>query len=578
MKKILLSNLFLFTIFAFAIGQTIVGTEPENKNVVLEEFTGINCGYCPLGHATGQDLLDAHPDDVVLVNIHVGGYAVPSGTQPDFRTEWGSAIDAQANVGGYPAGTVNRHIFPGWGMAGGTAMSRTYWTSASNQILAAPSYLNVGAEATIIASTRQLVVNVEVYYTGDSPVSSNFLNVAIMQSNIIGYQSDYTSGSTNTYNHKHMLRDFLTGQWGEEITETTEGSLYTTSLYYEIPEDYNDIECVLEDLEIAAYVSENHHEIISGNYASINFVEALELDANIADFNVPQTNCGDEMTATVTIQNNGTNNLTSLDLEYSVNDGEAQTYSWTGELAQNESEVVELPSFGIDANQSNTFYLEALNPNNEEDELPANNSFDVGFEKTAYLPQNCQLALSTDDHPEETTWDIKNSAGDIIASGGPYESSSLYLEPFEWSGNDCYTFTIYDAGGDGIDNGFYKITNSSLQIIWEGNNDFNYETSAEFAFDELMAIETASLSEEFTVYPNPVSETAKIDFTLLQQSTVELGIYDLLGKRVIQIYNGIAPLGHQQYNFDTQDLDQGVYFVKLTIDGQEQVQKIQVSK
>ena len=51
MKKIVLSFLGLFA--AFAVGaQTpqFVSTEAANKNVVLEEFTGINCGFCPDGH------------------------------------------------------------------------------------------------------------------------------------------------------------------------------------------------------------------------------------------------------------------------------------------------------------------------------------------------------------------------------------------------------------------------------------------------------------------------------------------------------------------------------------------------
>jgi hypothetical protein len=256
MKKFLLSIFLLTAFVAASFGQTIVGTDPENKNVVLEEFTGLNCGFCPDGHVIAQSIYDNNPDDVVLVNVHVGAFATPSGSQPDYRTPWGGALDGQADVAGYPAGTVNRHLFPGWSQNSGTAMSRGQWTAASNIVLSEPSYLNVGAQATIITSTRQLVVDVEVYYTDDSPVNSNFLTVAIMQSNIFGYQA---SGGSN-YNHKHMLRHFMTGQWGLEITETTAGSLYSTSLYYEIPEDFNDIECVLEDLEIAAYVAESHQE------------------------------------------------------------------------------------------------------------------------------------------------------------------------------------------------------------------------------------------------------------------------------------------------------------------------------
>ena len=49
MKKILLSVFVLGALLSSA--QTNVSTTPENKNVVLEEFTGISCPYCPDGHA-----------------------------------------------------------------------------------------------------------------------------------------------------------------------------------------------------------------------------------------------------------------------------------------------------------------------------------------------------------------------------------------------------------------------------------------------------------------------------------------------------------------------------------------------
>ena len=188
MKKFTFLLIGALIMVSGAMAQNIVGTDPENKNVVLEEFTGIYCGFCPQGHAIAQGIQNANPDDVVLINIHAGSFANPSGNDPDYRTPWGAAIDAQADVAGYPAGTVNRHYWPGWSQGGGTAMSRGNWTAASNQILAQPSYLNVGLEATIVTSTRQLVVEVEVYYTDDSPESTNKLNVAITLPSDTGFK------------------------------------------------------------------------------------------------------------------------------------------------------------------------------------------------------------------------------------------------------------------------------------------------------------------------------------------------------------------------------------------------------
>ena len=71
-----MKNLILLLLLPFSI-LAQVNTSPQNKKVLLEEFTGIHCGYCPDGHLLAQNLHDAYPDDVFLINIHTGGYASP---------------------------------------------------------------------------------------------------------------------------------------------------------------------------------------------------------------------------------------------------------------------------------------------------------------------------------------------------------------------------------------------------------------------------------------------------------------------------------------------------------------------
>lgn len=238
--------------------QTLVVTTPQAKNVVLEEFTGIHCGYCPDGHARAQALSDANPGRVVLVNVHAGGYAVPQAGEPDFRTIYGEALDSQAQVSGYPAGTVNRHIFNDID-ASKTSMSRGSWAYAASQVFPLQSPVNVGFESTFDSATRELTVNVEVYYTKDSPKSTNYLNVVFLENHVIGYQSDYGNGTTNTYDHKHILREMITGQWGDQISTTTKGSLVSKTYKYTVPVDF-----VIENCDVAVYLAESHQEIYTG--------------------------------------------------------------------------------------------------------------------------------------------------------------------------------------------------------------------------------------------------------------------------------------------------------------------------
>jgi len=282
MKKILLS---LFTLSCFVLNaQTFVSTTPENKNVILEEFTGISCGYCPDGHRIGQDLHNANPNDVFLINVHTGSYATPQGPGTDFNTSFGAALDGQADVQGYPAGTINRHLFAGLSQGAGTAMSRGDWTGGANTLLTEPSPVNIGMQASVDMATNTLTVDVEVYYTGTQTVSSNALNIAVVQDNIEGPQSGMSANPNSilpngNYNHQHMLRHLITGQWGETISNISSGTLYTNQYTWVMPGLVGDVVLDPTNISIIAFISEGQQEILSGTEVSPSIIFVNQNDA-----------------------------------------------------------------------------------------------------------------------------------------------------------------------------------------------------------------------------------------------------------------------------------------------------------
>lgn len=556
--------------------QVIVGTDPENKNVVLEEFTGIHCGYCPQGHALAQGIQNSHPDDVVLINIHTGGYAVPSGSEPDFRTEWGAAIAGQSGLVGYPAGTVNRHLFPGWSQGSGTAMSRNRWSSASNQILAEASYLNVGLLATIVSSTRQLIVEVEVYYTDNSPESTNYLSVAILQDNIRGPQSG--GGAGNNYNHMHMLRHLLTGQWGVEISETTTGSLYSQTFAYELPEDYNGVDVVLEDLDIVSFVSETHQEIVSGNSAGdINIIESNDYDAAIISALIPQTACLDELTPVVDLKNYGAIGLTSLEFVYSVNGGDELTYSWTGNLAQNETEAVTLPTLFYSPTDNNAVDIRCELPNGEPDQLPMNDSYDQDVEGSQNYPENCNLMILIPANPENVTWNIVDENGIIIVEEGPYSSTGFKIHPFTFPETGCYVLTVNDAAGEGLSGGRFMMADENTNILWEGAA-FTYSAKAGLARGMIVDIDEILSTDDVSINPNPIANTANIEFDLFKKTNVDIAVFDILGKNAMNLYKGEMGNGPHSIQMNVDGLNNGVYFVNIRMDNNIVTKKILVTK
>lgn len=257
--------------------QVVVSTLPMERNVVLEEYTGITCQYCPDGHYLANLLASDNPGRVVLVNIHQGSFAIPSGTRPDFRTQWGDALATNAAIGGYPAGTINRQVFPE--LNNTIELARNQWTYAATKVFPEQSPVNIAFWSEIDTITRELTVTVELYYTKSSPQSTNYINVALLQDSVLGWQTGaagmtYPNINTNNYVHNHILRNFLTGQWGDTVTNTTQGSTLTRTYTYTIPDTMpaslnNHTHLILANCQVAVYVAESHNMIYTGFDAAL---------------------------------------------------------------------------------------------------------------------------------------------------------------------------------------------------------------------------------------------------------------------------------------------------------------------
>jgi hypothetical protein len=69
------------------------------------------------------------------------------------------------------------------------------------------------------------------------------------------------------------------------------------------------------------------------------------------------------------------------------------------------------------------------------------------------------------------------------------------------------------------------------------------------------------------LYPNPAQEMAYLVFNKKEYGEVRLNVYDMLGNMVQEVLHGNMPEGKFKAEINTSELNAGVYFCKLTIDG-----------
>ena len=621
-KNLLIVLITMFCVFTIN-AQTIVSTQPENKNVILEEFTGISCVYCPDGHRIAQDLHNANPNDVFLINIHTGGYANPQGPGTDFRVDpIGSNIAAQSGVSGYPSGTVNRHVFSG----GITAMSRGDWTGAANQIMNMSSPVNVGIQANVDMATNILTVDVEVYYTGSQTITSNMLNVAVVQNNVEGPQtggSQFNSTAVlanGNYNHQHMLRHMMTGQWGVPISSITTGTLYADQFTWTMPADINGVALDPTNIAIVAFVSEGQQEIITGTEVYPNVIFANSFDAYCMSSSANDVICGSNTDIEVTFRNYGNVPLTSLDINYSINGGTTQTYAWSGNLPSAGTETVTISNVAFTPAANNTVNVSTSNPNGNNDQNTNNDNSSVTFNQflaagqvqSGVMAGTVSINVTTDSYGNsENGWELKDESGNVVASApiGSLTASSVQptvtanLDP-----NKCYSFIFVDTYGDGIcctyGQGSYTVTDANGTTIAGGGSamsfsNFNekedyFETngtgpaaswdcivgntdpcldpgdgSGQYtSYSQCIASCVASSVDEkingISIFPNPADNIISID-----GKYITLNIYDVFGKLVYTTKN--------DKTINTTLLQNGVYFIDADTDNGNIVKKIIIS-
>lgn len=224
-----------------------VSQEPGLRNVLLEEFTAINCGNCPAGHAIAAAMAADYPEQTVVVNIHAGPLSVPSGSQLDLRTSWGTQLLAAHGVTFTPQGLVNRRAYEGT-----ILLSSGAWSSAAASVRALPSPVNIAVTASADGEASAVQVMVELFYTAASASGDDRLHVLLTEDHITGWQTNYGAGGNQpAYVHRHVLRAFLTSLDGEPVASSGTGFTATWSFTTAVPAEWD-----LTNLRAVAFVSE----------------------------------------------------------------------------------------------------------------------------------------------------------------------------------------------------------------------------------------------------------------------------------------------------------------------------------
>ena len=548
-----MKKLYLLIATALLFGITQSFAQVDRDKVIVEIGTGTWCPYCP-GSAMGADDLIENGHDVAVIEYHSGDA---------YQNSSSSARINYYNITGFPTAYFDGLL----SVVGGSGTQSMYpqYLSKYNQRIGvqSPFTIDIAGEN---YGLEDFEATITVEKVGAYNASDLRLHFALTESHI--------EESWQGMDELNFVERLMLPNSGGTSIDFTSGDIQEVDVSFSLDDDW-----VFENCEVVAFVQDHpSKEIFQGTKMKLDeFTPMYDNDVTLTNVrNVPVNSCMESVSPVVTIRNNGNATLTQLDFEYGVNGSITGNHQWTGSLEFLESTEVELPSVDFTGEETNTLMVEALNPNGEEDQNSENNTITEDFDMAESVPMEVMFMMRTDGNPEETTWELTNSSGEVVYSGGPYTNSGEMVNvTFELT-EDCYNFSLYDDGGDGLTgSGFYMLYYEGNNIIIQGAG-FGYQISTEFSAD-LVGMSENIPDFRLNIYPNPAAASANFRFTLTESSDVTYSIFDMLGAKVME-ENRSYNAGQVDEQIDVSGLSKGTYIVKLQIGENSVTRRISILK
>ncbi len=189
-----------------------------NRNVLIEDFTGHTCVFCPAAADLAHSLHEANPSRVFTASIHAGPDGIgdfqalyPPTYPTDFTNPQGVEIGIWFGINdegfpGNPRGPVNRVT-----QGGSIFQSPASWTSMTNSQLSGNNLrVNIQSKLNYYPSTKGAYLHTEVEKLttlGDLGVV-----VYLIEDSLVGDQKMSDNSHNANYIHRDIMRGCIDGR------------------------------------------------------------------------------------------------------------------------------------------------------------------------------------------------------------------------------------------------------------------------------------------------------------------------------------------------------------------------------
>jgi len=539
---------FKLTVILFLLTVVNVQAQVPKNLVLVEKFSGVNCGACPEAVHQIHDLIDNQNAQIAVISYQTGYYSIPEYNNSDSQ---GRHTYYASDITGYPTTIFGGEHIPIF--------------NNSQQYL--DHYNNEMAELSPVSLTLSFTdngngnISLNSTITEESAAGSNLkLMIAITETNID--QNWLTESVLYDVNRK-MLANYN----GTSFDFMSSSSVIISESFTMDPSwdrDYLSAVVFVQNSVTKEVLQAAKISLADNSYTNDAMVDRIYFDTD--------KYCGESMSPMIRIRNSGTAILQSATIDYSIA-GLSNSFNWTGNLASFEQEDIQLSQITFTSAPAVTLEATISNPNGLTDEDLSNDMISQLFTHSVIIGSTPSLEVKTDGFaPFYTEWKIIDDQGNIIDQAGTSDWQEFTLYNYDFNLADgCYEFIISDATGNGFvdwttgsgqsnsgeENGYFIFYDAAGNIISE-DVDFGYELKVPFKVGQTNGIENQELLTRTKIYPNPSTGTVIIEH--FNESTFTVLITDPNGKVVAAPNKSFA--GTAQINLE--GLNPGFYFVRIT--------------
>ena len=277
MKKYIKFLMITFGWFFFGCEEEVleIGPVPESftKKVLIEEFTGAWCGYCPDGAQRLENIIDSNDGNVIGVSLHNGDQMAVG------HTDYLGSIYQNT---GFPSGMVDR-----LSINDVVSINRGWWEGVAMDQLKKVASCGLAIKSDVSGSKANIEVRVgfNAYMTGSYKLSVYLIEEKVSGEGYGYDQSNFYDTDPNSpfyqlgnpivgYEHNHTLRAILSDQSGDSINSSylISGGEFTSSYSVDIS-SYDD-----DNLSVVAFITLigstfTEHEVMNVQSCDINSLQ-----------------------------------------------------------------------------------------------------------------------------------------------------------------------------------------------------------------------------------------------------------------------------------------------------------------